>query len=151
MKVLTVITNRESRSRPDAGWEQSCRAKLGKANARAIVGNRKLERASLYLNEEGQPLRIGEASIPARGRLVARRGSSGVKGDGACGKNRRELGRSIVGTAGWCCGHALAGMNNRGRRGEWKSERSVVAMKRVTTVERRGLGVIGAESEERAA
>ena len=43
------------------------------------------------------------------------------------------------------------GINNRWRCGGWQSERPIVAMKRLTPVERRGLGCEGAESEVRAA
>ena len=76
-------------------------------------------------------------------------GFPGVKGVSARGQNRRELGRPTVAAGGKRHRQAETGNHNRGRRDEWESERPIVALKRLIPVERRGLGVSGADSEVR--
>ena len=146
-----MIKDRKSCNLTHARWPQGHAAKLGWVNARAVVGNRELESASLHETGNGQRAEIREASIDAEERSESRIGFPGVKGDSARGKNRRELGRAAAVVGGWCPGQPNSGINNRVRCRGRQSERSVVAMKRVTTVERRGLDVMGAESEGRAA
>jgi hypothetical protein len=46
-------------------------------------------------------------------------------------------------------GESGLGINNRAGCRGWQSERPIVAVKRLTPVERRGLGVSGADSEVR--
>ena len=146
-----MIKDRKSCNLTHARRPQGRRAKLGWVNARAVVGNRELESASLHKTGNGQRSRDREASTGAEERSESRTGFPGVKGDSARGKNRRELGRAAaaVGAAG--PGQSDSGINNRVRCRGWQSERPIVAMKRVTTVERRGLNAKGAESEGRAA
>jgi len=146
-----MIKDRKSCNLTHARRSQGRVAKLGRVNARAVVGNRELESASLHKTGNGQRSRDREASIGAEERSESRTGFPGVKGDSARGKNRRELGRAAAVVGGWCPGQPNSGINNRVRCRGRQSERSVVAMKRVTTVERRGLDVMGAESEGRAA
>ena len=122
--------------------------KPGKANARAEV-SRELASASLHKTGNGQPARVGEASIRAEVRSVARTGFPGVKGVSARGQNRRELGRPTVAAGGERPRQAETGNHNRPRRDAWESERPIVATKRLMPVERRGLGVSGADSEVR--
>jgi hypothetical protein len=151
MKVLTMITDRKSCSRPRVGVGAISPAKPGKASARAEVGNRELDPASLNENGNGQPFRSGEASIRAQARSGARAEFSGVKGVGACAQSHWELGRPAAAAAGLCSGESDLETNNQvGCHGR-ESERPVVAIKRLITVERRGLGESGADSEVRAA
>ena len=78
-------------------------------------------------------------------------GLSGVKGGSAPRRGGWEHESAIAAVRAFRPGEPDPGINNRvGCRG-WQSERPVVAMKRVMTVERRGLGVSGADSEVRAA
>jgi hypothetical protein len=146
-----MIKDRKSCNRTHAGWPQGHAAKLGWVNARAVVGNRELESASLHKTGNGQRSRAREASTGAEKRSESRMGFPGVKGDSARGKNRRELGRAAAVVGGWCPGQPDSGINNRVRCRGRQSERPIVAMKRVTTVERRGLNARGAESEGRVA
>ncbi len=123
--------------------------KPGAANARAAVVSRELETASLNQSGNGQPLRRGEASTRAPERSIAGTGFPGVKGVGACGQSHQELGRPTVAAGVECCQQAGTENHNRLGRDEWESERPVVATKRLIPVERRGLGVSGADSEVR--
>ena len=76
-------------------------------------------------------------------------GLSGVKGGGACRRGGWEHERAVV-AVGACARSSEPGINNRSRRCVRQSERLVVAMKRLIPVERRGLGVSGADSKVRA-
>ena len=146
-----MIKDRKSCNLTHARRPQGRRAKLGWVNARAVVGNRELESASLEKTGNGQRPRGREASTGAEERSESRTGFPGVNADSARGKNRRELGRAAAAVGGWCSGEPDLGINNRVRCCGRQSERFIVAMKRVTTVERRGLNVMSAESEGRAA
>lgn len=146
-----MIKDRKSYNSTHARWPQGRPAKLGMVNARAVVGNRELETASLHKTGNGQWPGTHEASTCAAVRSKNRNGFPGVKGDSARGKNRRELGRAAAAVGRWEPGQLDSGINNRVRCCGRQSERSIVAMKRVTTVERRGLNAKSAESEGRAA
>ena len=89
-----MIKDRKSCNRPHARWPQGGLAKLGKVNARAVVGNRELETASLHKTGNGQRSETREASTCAAERSENGAGFPGVKGDSACRKNQQELGRS---------------------------------------------------------
>src|ERR1035437_95873 len=145
-----MIKDRKSCNLTHATGPQGRAAKLGRVNARAVVGNRELETASLHKTGNGQRSRDREASTCVPERSRKRTGFPGVKADSARGKSRRELGRAAAAVGGSCPGQSESGINNRVRCCGWQSERSIVAMKRVTTVERRGLNAMGAESEGRA-
>ena len=146
-----MIIDRKSCSSSPARWPQGRPAKLGCVNARAVVGNCELESASLHKTGNGQRAGFREASIRAEERSESCTGFPGVKGDSARGKNRRELGRAAAAAGSWEPGQPDSGINNRVRCRGRQSERSIVAVKRVTTVERRGFNAMGAESEGRAA
>ena len=142
-----MIIDRKSCSRPRAGLGAIPPAKPGKTSARAEVGNRELNSASLNESGNGQPFRSGEASIRAQARSGARAEFPGVKGVSACAKSHRELGRSAAAVAGWCSDKSGQGINNLVGRSVRKSDRPVVALKRVMTVERRGFSWEHVESE----
>lgn len=144
-----MIIDRKSCSQTRAGMGAIPPAKPGEASARAEVDSRELESASLHENGNGQPLRGGEASTRALVRSDVRAGFPGVKGVGACAQSHRELGRPAGQLA--CRQQAATGNHNRGCGPSRASERPIVAMKRLTAVERRGLGEKGADSEVRAA
>ncbi len=146
-----MIKDRKSCNLFHARRPQDRIAKLGWVNARAVVGNRELESASLHETGNGQRAKDREASTCAAVRSKIRTGFPGVKGDSARGKNRRELGRAAAAVGSWAPGQPDSGINNRARRRGRQSERPIVAVKRVTTVEQRGLDARGAESEGRAA
>lgn len=146
-KVLTMITDRKSCSQTRAGRGVIPPAKPGEASARAEVDSRELESASLNQSGNGQPLRRGEASIRAQVWSSARTGFPGVKGVGACAQSHWELGRP-AGRLAWRQ-QAATGNHNRRRGPSRASERPIVAMKRLTAAERRGLGEKGADSEVR--
>ena len=74
---------------------------------------------------------------------------SGVKGDGVCRRVGWEHERAVVAAGRAVAGQSVAGNHNRGGCRERQSERLVVAMKRLIPVERRGLGVSGADSKVR--
>ncbi len=74
---------------------------------------------------------------------------SGVKGGGACRRAGWEHERAVGAAAAKSRGELGPGNNNRQECPARQSERPIVAMKRVTTAERRGLGASGADSKER--
>ena len=74
---------------------------------------------------------------------------SGVKGGGACRRGGWEHERAVGAAAAKSRGELGPGNNNRQECPARQSERPIVAMKRVTTAERRGLGASGADSKER--
>ena len=76
-------------------------------------------------------------------------GLSGVKGGGAPRRGGWEHERAVAAIWAFRPGKPDSGINNRVGCCDWQSERPVVAVKRVMTVERRGLGVSGADSEVR--
>jgi hypothetical protein len=143
-----MIKHRKSCSRPGGQRGQPRGLKPGKVNARAEMGNRELDTASLHEVGKAKP---SESAKPAGGRSGDERVRAfpGVKGVSACGKRRktndRELGRPL-----WRAVHRHGTRRDESiSRGvaAGESERPVVATKRVTTVERRGLGWEHAESE----
>ncbi len=114
------------------------------------MGNRELEPASL--NAKGKA-KLSDYAKPVGGRSVDERVRAfpGVKGVSACGKrrktNNRELGRSLRQAVRKCGARSDETISRLVVAG--KSERLVVARKRVMTAERRSLGEQGAESESR--
>ena len=76
-------------------------------------------------------------------------GLSGVKGGGASRRGSWEHERAVAAVRAFRPGKPDSGINNRVGCRDRQSERPVVAAKRVITVERRGLGVSGADSEVR--
>ena len=76
-------------------------------------------------------------------------GLSGVKGGGASRRGGWEHERAVAAVRALRPVQPGPGINNRAGCRDRQSERPVVAVKRVTTVERRGLGVSGADSEVR--
>jgi len=76
-------------------------------------------------------------------------GLSGVKGGGASRRGSWEHERAVAAVRAFRLGKPDSGINNRVGCRDRQSERPVVAAKRVMTVERRGLGVSGADSEVR--
>src|SRR2546430_311661 len=110
-----MIKNRESCNPIHAGWPRGHAAKLGWVNARAVVGNRELESASLHETGNGQRTGFREASTCAAVRSRNRTGFPGVKGDSARAKSRRELGRAAAAVGRWEPGPPDSGINNRVR------------------------------------
>ena len=145
-----MIKDGKSCSRLRARWAHRHRVKPEEMNARAVALS-ELDSASLHLDGKGEPARGGEAGIWTEDRLDARLGLPGVKGDSACGKNRRELGRAAAAAGALCNGELGLGINNQAGCCGWQSERPIVAMRRVTTVERRGRSWEQAESEATSA
>jgi hypothetical protein len=74
---------------------------------------------------------------------------SGVKGGGARRRGGWEHERAVAAVRVSNPGESGLGINNRAGCRGWQSERPIVAVKRLTPVERRGLGVSGADSEVR--
>jgi hypothetical protein len=76
-------------------------------------------------------------------------GLSGVKGGGACRRGDGEHERAVVAAGAWTR-PPEPGNHNRRRCRVRQSERLIVATKRLIPVERRSLGVSGADSKVRA-
>ena len=115
-------------------------AGMSRSVERTRIGLVKRSMGVAKLPEKLKPVSAGKwfPSAPA--------GLSGVKGGGTCRRVGWEHERAAV-AAGACARRPVRGNHNRDRCGVRQSERPIVARKRLTTAERRGLGREHAESE----